>query len=149
MSHKSKSNHTKLLRGEVAIVLDFDIVVSDFGLHSSYYLHLRTNTQRKGMNPLNPKAMGKILFLVLQEGWCRHQITHEDWYSTKQRNWTNVQFVKKGKSLSGVKLVWIQNFLSSRLVTVLRLKRADCPTNYPYIGLVWKDGAMIRFIDSI
>ena len=40
--------------GIVANVLDCDIVVSKFELQSLYYVHFRTNTLRKGMDPLIP-----------------------------------------------------------------------------------------------
>ena len=46
------------LRGKVANVLDCDIVVSEFELRSCYYVYFRTNTRGKGMNHLNPTAMG-------------------------------------------------------------------------------------------
>ena len=36
----------------VANALDCDIVVSEFELQSRYYVHFRTNTLGKGMNPL-------------------------------------------------------------------------------------------------
>ena len=35
-------------------VLDCGIVVSEFELQSHYYVHFRTNTIGKGMNPLIP-----------------------------------------------------------------------------------------------
>ena len=44
--------------GIVANVLDCDIVVSEFELKSSYYIHFRNNTLKKGMNPLIPPVMG-------------------------------------------------------------------------------------------
>ena len=46
-------------RGVVANMLDYDIVVSDFELQSRYYVHFRTNTLEKGMNPfIHHPAMG-------------------------------------------------------------------------------------------
>ena len=39
-------------------VLDCDIVVSEFKLRSSYYVHFWTYTLGKGMNPLISLAMG-------------------------------------------------------------------------------------------
>ena len=47
----------------VAIVLVCDIVVSEFELQSCYYVHFRTDTLGKGMNPLIPPGKGKIYFL--------------------------------------------------------------------------------------
>ena len=39
-------------------VMDCEIVRSEFELHSRYYVHFRTNTPGKGMNPLTLPAMG-------------------------------------------------------------------------------------------
>ena len=39
-------------------VLDFDFVVSEFGLQSHYYIHFQTNTLEKGMNSHIARAMG-------------------------------------------------------------------------------------------
>ena len=39
-------------------VLDYDTVVSKFELQSGYYIHFRSNTFGKGINPLSPPAMG-------------------------------------------------------------------------------------------
>ncbi len=47
-------------RDVVANLLDCDIVVSEFKLQSCYYIHFRTNTLGKGMNPL--------ILPVLREG---------------------------------------------------------------------------------
>ena len=38
--------------------LDFDIVGSEFELQSCYYVHFRTDTIWKGMNPLITQARG-------------------------------------------------------------------------------------------
>ena len=39
--------------------LDCDLEVSEFELQSQYYVHFRTNTFRKGMNPhIHPQTMG-------------------------------------------------------------------------------------------
>ena len=37
-------------------MLECDIVLNEFKLHSHYYFHFRTNTNEKGMNPLIPTA---------------------------------------------------------------------------------------------
>ena len=42
------------LRGFLAYVLDFDIVVSEFDLQSRHYVHFQTDTLEKGMNSLKP-----------------------------------------------------------------------------------------------
>ena len=39
-------------------VLDSGILVSEFEVQSRYYIHFRTNTFGKGMNPLILPAMG-------------------------------------------------------------------------------------------
>ena len=39
-------------------VMDWRIVVSEFVLKSRYYVHFRSNTLGKGMNPLILPAMG-------------------------------------------------------------------------------------------
>ena len=45
---------------EVVNVLDCEIVVSEFEPQSCYYVHFRTNTRRKGKNPLIPAATSLI-----------------------------------------------------------------------------------------
>ena len=44
--------------GIVANVLDYDIIVNQFKLHLCYYVHFWTNILGKGMNSLNPLAVG-------------------------------------------------------------------------------------------
>ena len=46
--------------------MDCGIVVSEFELQSRYYVHFRTNTLGKGMNPLTLRAMGLIVPLLLE-----------------------------------------------------------------------------------
>ena len=38
-------------RDAVTKVLDYNIVVSEFELHSRYYVHFQTNTHGKDVNP--------------------------------------------------------------------------------------------------
>ena len=45
-------------RGVMVKAMDCEIVVSEFVLQSRYYVHFRTNTLGKGMNPLILPAMG-------------------------------------------------------------------------------------------
>ena len=45
-------------RGVMVKAIDSGIVVSEFVLQSRYYVHFRTNTLGKGMNPLILRAMG-------------------------------------------------------------------------------------------
>ena len=45
-------------RGVMVKAMDCGIVVSEFELQSRYYVHFRTNTLGKGMNPLILPAMG-------------------------------------------------------------------------------------------
>ena len=44
--------------GVMAKVLDYGIIVSEFELQSCDYIHFRTNTLGKGMNPLIFPTMG-------------------------------------------------------------------------------------------
>ena len=44
--------------GVMIKAIDCGIVVSEFALQSCYYVHFRTNTLWKGMNPLIPLVMG-------------------------------------------------------------------------------------------
>ena len=45
-------------RGVMVKAMDYGIVVSEFELHSRYYVHFLTNTLGKGMNPLLPPSYG-------------------------------------------------------------------------------------------
>ena len=45
-------------RGVMVKAMDCEIVVREFVLQSHYYVHFRTNTLGKGMNPLILPAMG-------------------------------------------------------------------------------------------
>ena len=45
-------------RGVIVKVLYYGIVVNEFELQSRYYVHFRTNTPGKGMNPLIPPVVG-------------------------------------------------------------------------------------------
>ena len=45
-------------RGVMVKAMDCEIVVSEYELQSRYYFHFRTNTFRKGMNPLILPVMG-------------------------------------------------------------------------------------------
>ena len=45
-------------RGVMVKAMNCRIVVSEFELHSRYYVHFRTNTLGKGMNPFIFPAMG-------------------------------------------------------------------------------------------
>ena len=56
-----EKNETKLggcPHGVMVKALNLGILVSEFELQSRYYVHFRRNTLEKGMNPLNPPAMG-------------------------------------------------------------------------------------------
>ena len=56
-----------------ATALHFGIEVSGFKLHSRYYVHFRTNTLGKGMNPPYPSiSMLNSITAVLLEGWLWH-----------------------------------------------------------------------------
>ena len=45
---------------------DYEIAASDFELQSRYYVHFRTNTPGKDMNPFIIPAMG---YIILLDGW--------------------------------------------------------------------------------
>ena len=45
-------------RGVMVKAMDYGIVVREFVLQSRYYVHFRTNTLEKAMNPLILSAMG-------------------------------------------------------------------------------------------
>ena len=45
-------------RGVMVKAMDCGVVVREFVLQSRYYVHFRTNTLEKGMNPLILPAMG-------------------------------------------------------------------------------------------
>ena len=48
---------------EVAKVLDYDLEIRKFELQLLYYIHFRTNTFEKSMNPLISLVMGWIVTL--------------------------------------------------------------------------------------
>ena len=48
----------------MANVLDFNIRVSEFELHSRYYVHFQTNALGKGMNTLISTAFWEIVPLL-------------------------------------------------------------------------------------
>ena len=66
-------------------------VVSDFELQSPYYLHFRTNTLGKVMNPLS-YGLDSTTTVLLEE-WLWHYITHEGWYAITQRNQTTQKVI--------------------------------------------------------
>ena len=58
------------LRSVMVKALDCRIVVSEFEFHSRYYVHFRTNTVGKGMNPFILAAMGlNCTTTALLGGW--------------------------------------------------------------------------------
>ena len=59
-THQHAQNVTPCPRVVMVKAMNSGIVVREFVLHSRYYVHFRTNTLGKGMNPLIlPPAMGK------------------------------------------------------------------------------------------
>ena len=44
--------------GVMVKVIDCRIIVNEFKLQLCYYIHFRTNTLGKGINPFIPSAMG-------------------------------------------------------------------------------------------
>ena len=60
-------------RGVMVKAMDFGIVVREFVLQSRYYVHFRTNTLGKGMNPLTPSSYGlNNTTTVLLGEWIWH-----------------------------------------------------------------------------
>ena len=58
MKYQNTFVPVKCTRGVVANVQDCDITVSEFELHSRYYIHFQTNTSEKMMNILIPTSHG-------------------------------------------------------------------------------------------
>ena len=58
LSHYKVESKRGCPRGVIVKARDCGIVVSEFDLQSRYYVHFRTNTLGKGMNPLILPAMG-------------------------------------------------------------------------------------------
>ena len=56
---------------------------SKFELQSRYYVHFRTNTLGKGMNPLISPAMSYSTTAIILKGCPWHYITLERWYTIK------------------------------------------------------------------
>ena len=52
--------------------MDCRIVVSKFKCQSHYYVHFRTNTLGKGMNPPYPPSYGLNDTTPVLEGWLWH-----------------------------------------------------------------------------
>ena len=66
-------------------VLDHNSVINEFKLWSCYGIYFQTNTLEKGMNPY-PLSHGlNITTSVLRQGWLWHEITHEGWYTIKNK----------------------------------------------------------------
>ena len=57
-----ESFNDKVPAGRNANVLDCDIVVSEFELPSSFYVHFWINTLGKDMNPIIPAKLLALLF---------------------------------------------------------------------------------------
>ena len=72
--------------GAVANVLDGDIVVSVFKLQTPYYVHFRTKTIGKDVNPQPPPKYGSssTIAVILQWSLC-HLITQEGWYAIETK----------------------------------------------------------------
>ena len=73
--------------------MDCGVVVREFVLQSRYYIHFRTNTLGKGMNPLILPAMGEIAPLLFSE-------PKKSWYAIKQRNQTTTKKIKETERVS-------------------------------------------------
>ena len=61
------------LRGVMAKVLNYGLEVSRFELLSRYYVHFRTNTREKGLEPSHPPSYElNSITAVLQQRWLWH-----------------------------------------------------------------------------
>ena len=71
----------------MAKVLNCNKLVSEFELHSRYYVHFRTNALVKGMKTLIvTRYKLRNTTVVLLQGWLWYYITHDRLYPIKQRN---------------------------------------------------------------
>ena len=43
-----------LCKGKTAKVLDYELIIYEFKIHLFYYVHFRTNTYGKAVNPVIP-----------------------------------------------------------------------------------------------
>ena len=61
----------KSLRDVVANVLDCNIIITEFELRSLYYVHFRTNTLAKGMDPFTLPTYGLNITtkVISLQGW--------------------------------------------------------------------------------
>ena len=66
------SNFKESPFGLLAKVLDYILEVTKFELQSCYYIHARTKTNGKGMNPLSSELIGQIVSLLF---------LYKDWFS--------------------------------------------------------------------
>ena len=69
----------------MANVLDNDIEVSEFELHTHYYIHFWTNTLEKGVNPLIPsyglnRSPQGVIAKVLDYGLDVSDFEFQSWY---------------------------------------------------------------------
>ena len=77
-------------RGVMVKAMVCKIVPREFELQSRYYVHFRTNTLGKGINPRYLPIYGlNSTTTVLLGEWLWHLITHEGWYTIKKINQTN------------------------------------------------------------
>ena len=61
-------------RGVMVKAVDCGIIVSKFELQSDYYVHFRTNTLGKDMNPpYPPRSRLNSITTVILEGWIWHK----------------------------------------------------------------------------
>ena len=97
------------LLGIIHSMIDCSLQVSESDLHSLCYVHFLAKIFRKVMNLLNLPNYGlNNITAVFLQGWLRHWITHNGWYTIKQKN-NNIlpvppirQDMTQGQFLSGV-----------------------------------------------
>ena len=65
-------------------------VQSELKTHLRYFVHFRTNTIGKGLNPLMFLSNELNSVIAVLVGSCWHEINQEGWYTIKQRNQANI-----------------------------------------------------------
>ena len=100
---------------------------------SRHYVHFRTNTLGKGINPLILLSRGLNSTTTVLQGWLWHWITQEGWYTVKQRNQTAEWCINRSYCI-----------VRSFKVTMLCLSMSSSLTKYfisfmskKIFGLVW------------
>ena len=73
-------------------ILDCSLEVNEFELYLRYNIPFQINPLTRGIEPsysVSSYGLNSITAVLLQ-GYIRHYITHEDWYSIKTRSQNEV-----------------------------------------------------------